>query len=65
MGTLVTIHVVRDGSDADALIGRAFAWFHEIEERCSRFHDGSELRKLTVGSPVEVGAILFEACSSR
>jgi hypothetical protein len=33
MGTLVTIHVVRDSSDADAVIGRAFGWFHEIEER--------------------------------
>jgi len=31
MGTLVTIHVVRDSSDADAVIGRAFGWFHEIE----------------------------------
>ena len=61
MGTLVTIHVVRDSGDAEAAIGRAFSWFHEIEERCSRFHDGSELRKLTVGAPVEVSAILFEA----
>jgi thiamine biosynthesis lipoprotein len=61
MGTLVTIHVIRDSRDADAAIDRAFAWFHEIEERCSRFRDDSELRKLTVGAPVEVGAILFEA----
>jgi thiamine biosynthesis lipoprotein len=61
MGTLVTIHVVRDSRVADAAISRAFTWFHEIEERCSRFHDGSELRKLTVGAPVEVSAILFEA----
>jgi FAD:protein FMN transferase len=61
MGTLVTIHVVRDSGNADAAIERAFGWFHEIEERCSRFQDGSELRKLAVGTPVEVGAILFEA----
>jgi len=61
MGTLVTIHVVRDSPDADDAIGRAFTWFHEIEERCSRFQDGSELRKLTVGAPLEVSAILFEA----
>ncbi len=61
MGTLVTIHVVRESCDADAAIGRAFKWFHEIEQRCSRFQDGSELRKLTVGAPVEVSAILFEA----
>jgi thiamine biosynthesis lipoprotein len=61
MGTLVTIHVVRDSRDANAAINRAFTWFHEIEERCSRFRDGSELRQLTVGAPVEVSAILFEA----
>ena len=61
MGTLVTIHVVRDSLDADAAIGRAFTWFHEIEQRCSRFLDGSELRKLTAGAPVEVSTILFEA----
>ena len=61
MGTLVTINIVRDSRDADAAIGRAFGWFHEIEERCSRFNDESELRKLAVGAPVEVSAILFEA----
>jgi thiamine biosynthesis lipoprotein len=61
MGTLVTIHVVRDSLDADAAIGRAFTWFHEIEQRCSRFLDGSELRKLTAGAPVKVSTILFEA----
>lgn len=61
MGTLVTIHVVRDSRDTDAAIGRAFGWFHEIEERCSRFNGESELMKLVVGTPVEVSAILFEA----
>ena len=61
MGTLVTIHVVRpDSSDA---IDCAFGWFHEIEARCTRFDDNSELRRLVahVGEPVPVSAIVFEA----
>jgi thiamine biosynthesis lipoprotein len=61
MDTLVTIHVVRPG--ADAAIERAFGWFHEIEERCTRFNAGSELMQLTAraGAPVQVSAILYEA----
>ncbi|MEI9971227.1 MAG: FAD:protein FMN transferase [Ignavibacteriota bacterium] len=61
MGTLVTIHAVRPA--ADAAVARAFEWFHEIEGRCSRFDEDSELRQLLrhVRVPVEVGAILFEA----
>jgi thiamine biosynthesis lipoprotein len=60
MGTLVTIHVVRPGTD-DA-IERAFGWFREIEARCSRFDGQSELVQLTtqVGVPVPASAILFE-----
>jgi hypothetical protein len=52
MGTLVTIHVVRPG--ADDAIERAFGWFREIEARCSRFDEQSELVQLTtrVGVPV-------------
>ncbi len=66
MGTLVTIHVVHRGSDAagiDAAIERAFGWFHEIEERCTRFDHGSELMRLTAqaGTPVPSSAILYEA----
>ncbi len=63
MGTIVTIHVVRSGRDADAAIGQAFGWFHEIEERCSRFNQRSELRQVTAqsGVPVEASAILYEA----
>ena len=63
MGTLVTIHVVRDGGDADEAICRAFEWFHAIEERCTRFDERSELRRLTAkaGHPVQVSAILYEA----
>ena len=63
MGTIVTIHVVRSENAADAAIGRAFGWFHEIEERCSRFNERSELRQVTAqpGVPVTASAILFEA----
>ena len=61
MGTVVTIQVVRPG--ADQAIDRAFGWFREIEERCTRFDERSELMQLTaqVGVPVPVSAILFEA----
>jgi thiamine biosynthesis lipoprotein len=61
MDTLVTIQVVRSG--ADAAIERAFGWFHEIEERCTRFDAGSELMQLTsrAGAPVPVSSILFES----
>jgi thiamine biosynthesis lipoprotein len=63
MGTVATIHVVPSGPDADAAIGRAFGWFQEIEERCTRFDPSSELLRLCsrVGEAVEVSAILFEA----
>ena len=61
MGTLVTIQVVRAG--ADAAVARAFRWFREIEARCSRFDERSELAQLTtrVGEPVPASPILFEA----
>src|SRR5579872_4400626 len=61
MGTLVTIRVVREG--AEEAIDRAFGWFQEIEERCTRFKESSELMQLTAraGVPVAVSAILFEA----
>ena len=61
MGTLVTIHVVRP--NADDAIERAFGWFREIESRCSRFDQQSELAQLTmhVGEPVTASPILFEA----
>jgi thiamine biosynthesis lipoprotein len=57
MGTMVTIDVAAPAADVD----RAFAWFHEIEERCSRFDSSSELMQLTPGKPIEASAILFEA----
>jgi thiamine biosynthesis lipoprotein len=61
MGTLVTIQVVRAG--AEDAIDRAFGWFHEIEARCTRFDEQSELMQLTAHAGVAVAAspILFEA----
>ncbi len=63
MGTLVTIQVDRSGGGVAAVMDRAFGWFHEIEDRCSRFRPQSELRQLTeqAGRPVAASAILFEA----
>jgi thiamine biosynthesis lipoprotein len=65
MGTLVTIHVVSRSTvpGADAAIGRAFGWFHEIEDRCTRFNPRSELMQLCAqaGVAVPVSAILYEA----
>jgi thiamine biosynthesis lipoprotein len=63
MGTLVTIHVVCSGEDVDAAIERAFGWFHEIEDRCTRFSERSELMQLTAqpGVAVPASAILYEA----
>lgn len=61
MGTLVTIQVVRSG--AASAVNRAFGWFHEIEACCSRFLEGSELRRLTerVGEAVPASPVLYEA----
>jgi thiamine biosynthesis lipoprotein len=61
MGTLVSIEIVRD-APADAF-DRAFGWFHEIEQRCTRFKTSSELMQLSehIGEPVAVSEILFEA----
>jgi thiamine biosynthesis lipoprotein len=65
MGTLVTIHVVRSATEAGvhAAMDRAFGWFHEIEERCTRFSERSELMQLTAqaGAPARASAILYEA----
>jgi thiamine biosynthesis lipoprotein len=68
MGTIVTIHVVPSEASVDAAvvdqaIDRAFGWFHEIEERCTRFDARSELMQLTaqVGVAVPASPILYEA----
>ena len=48
---------------ADAAIDRAFAWFRDVEGRCSRFDPDSELMRLTqhVGLAVGASDLLFEA----
>lgn len=46
---------------AEAAVERAFGWFHEIEEHCSRFSSTSELRQLVPGKPTPASPILFEA----
>ena len=48
---------------ASSAIDRAFAWFRDVESRCSRFDPDSELMRLTghVGFPVRVSDLLFEA----
>jgi thiamine biosynthesis lipoprotein len=64
MGTLVTMRVVRgDESDIKAALDRAFGWFHEIENRCSRFLPHSESMRLCArsGEAVPVSPILYEA----
>ncbi len=66
LGTVVTVTVVgTDGGDQAraGAIDRAFAWFREVEARCSRFDSDSELMQLTrhVGLAVGVSDLLFEA----
>jgi thiamine biosynthesis lipoprotein len=63
MGTLVTMQVLRSGSEVIQALDRAFAWFHEIEDRSTRFNPASELRQLTtqIGVAVPVSAMLYEA----
>ena len=65
MGTLVTMQVVHDADTAavNSAMDRAFGWFHEIEEHCTRFSEQSELVQLTkrIGEPVTASPILFEA----
>lgn len=59
MGTVVTIQVVQSGSGE--AIARAFGWFHEIERRCTRFNEQSELMQLHPGVATPASAILYEA----
>ena len=69
MGTIVTIRVVRNGEDpkeaiqCEEAVERAFEWFRQIEARCTRFEEGSEVMRLSsqVGVAVPVSTILFEA----
>jgi thiamine biosynthesis lipoprotein len=61
MGTLVTMQVVR--GRAETALERAFGWFHEVEARCTRFSEGSELMRLAAqpGVAVQVSPIVYEA----
>jgi thiamine biosynthesis lipoprotein len=63
MGTLVTIQVLAASAEAVEATDRAFGWFAEIEERCTRFHPDSELMAATqqTGIAVPLSHILFEA----
>jgi len=69
MGTMVTIEVLEpadgttDAPDAGGSVSRAFAWFRQVEARCSRFDPQSELRQLCAqhGVAVPVSALLFDA----
>lgn len=65
MDTVVSVEVVTTGDQAIAgtAARRALAWFQLVEQACSRFDAGSELRQLLgqVGIPVPVSVALFEA----
>ena len=69
MGTLVTIEVVAQPENSDdaarraQAIERAFAWFHRVEECCTRFDPQSELMQLCAqpGAPVPASPVLYEA----
>ena len=66
MDTPVVIELAAAGEDDAKLAERtenAFAWFAEVERRCSRFDDASELRNLSlhIGDPVRVSTLLCQA----
>lgn len=68
MGTWVTIEIPSgddrpDDRDRDAAVDRAFGWFRDVEQACSRFDASSELSRLTraVGVDTPVSALLFRA----
>ncbi len=66
MDTPVVIELVEPGYDETELskrTDRAFGWFAEVERRCSRFDEASELRSLSrrLGEPTSVSALLFNA----
>jgi thiamine biosynthesis lipoprotein len=66
MDTPVAIELSAPGRDAGELAERtdcAFDWFAEVEHRCSRFDEASELRSLSrrVGEPISISVLLFSA----
>lgn len=66
MGTVATMQVLLDDPSsraaAESATSAAADWLLEVERRCSRFVERSELRQLcaTVGRPVHVSEFLFE-----
>lgn len=65
MDTVVSLAVVTAGPEAEAMerMAHAFATFAAVERTCSRFDGASEVARLseTVGVPVRVSSLLFEA----
>ena len=67
MDTVVSIELSalggREEGELRQLTDLAFAWFDEVERRCSRFDESSELRCLSrsVGRRVAVSPLLFSA----
>ena len=67
MDTPVVIEVSapeRPEADLAEYVDRAYGWFAEVERRCSRFDESSELRSLSrrhAGVPLAVSPILFNA----
>jgi FAD:protein FMN transferase len=65
MDTVVSIDIAGHAAPAvePEAIDRAFGWFFAVESACSRFDPTSELMRLcaTVGMPVRVSPLLFEA----
>ncbi|MBK9344058.1 MAG: FAD:protein FMN transferase [Dehalococcoidia bacterium] len=65
MDTIVNIETVpsKGEIDVDARVAGAFAWFTEVEARCSRFNPQSELSRLCdrPGVAVPVSPLLFRA----
>lgn len=66
MDTPVVIEIAAPEHDDGELAeraDRAYGWFAEVERRCSRFDDASELRRLSrrVGEPIGISTLLFNA----
>jgi thiamine biosynthesis lipoprotein len=67
MGTIVTIQTAssdpKHSRQQDSAIERALAWFHHIEERCTRFNPQSEAMRLSnqIGVSLPVSPVLYEA----
>ncbi|PEE42643.1 FAD:protein FMN transferase [Bacillus pseudomycoides] len=65
MGTIIHIKVVTSHTEkyAKEKIKKAFLAFYSVEEVCSRFHQQSELRRLSMqsGKAIQVSQILYQA----